>query len=215
LKTGEVLRRQGLGREAEVRPETRRLIGKLLAGLRKSRLLETAVAYEYYAVRSLNGSQMSLEDDRTIQGPLLSAVFPEAKELVIIGCTIGSKLEKQATEYSKNGAVTHGMTLDGIGSAAVDKLVSEALGPISTGVSSRRYEISSPVNPGMPGFPPTEQRNLLGLPNADAIEVSLTGSGVVVPRKSTSVVVGMGPRMTRWTQAEVCARCSRSEACYY
>ena len=215
LKTSEVLRRQGLGRGAKVRPEIRLLIRELLASLNKSRLLEPAVAYEYYRVRSMDGSRISLEGDKALHGPLLPAIFPEAKELAVILVTIGPKLEKQVTDYSKKGAALQGMTLDGIGSAAVDKLVAEFLRLIATEVSSRGYEISSPVGPGMPGFPLTEQWNLLGLVKAGEIEVTLTSSGMMVPRKSTSMVMGVGPQMTRWTQAEVCARCTLTETCHY
>jgi hypothetical protein len=215
LKTSEVLRRQGFGRGAKVRPEIKILIRELLASLKKARLLEPAVAYEYYTVSSITGSQISLESDKAIHGPLLPAIFPEAKELVVMLSSIGPRLEKQVTDYSKNGAVLQGMILDGIGSAAMDKLVSEVLRLIATEVSSRGYEISSPVNPGMPGFPLTEQWNLLRLVNADEIGVRLTASGLLVPRKSTSVVMGIGPKMTRWTQAEVCARCSLRDTCHY
>lgn len=215
LKPSEVLRRQGLGRGAKVRPEIRLLIRELLASLNKSRLLEPAVAYEYYRVRSMDGSRISLEGDKALHGPLLPAIFPEAKELAVILVTIGPKLEKQVTDYSKKGAALQGMALDGIGSAAVDKLVAESLRLIATEVSSRGYEISSPVNPGMPGFPLTEQWNLLGLVKAGEIEVTLTSSGMMVPRKSTSMVMGVGPQMTRWTQAEVCARCTLRETCHY
>lgn len=69
--------------------------------------------------------------------------------------------------------------------------------------------------PVMRDTPLTEQWNLLGLVNADEIRVRLTASGVLVPRKSTSMVIGIGPKMTRWKQAEVCARCSLRETCHY
>jgi len=215
LKTREVLRRQGLGRGAKVRPEIKILIRELLANVKKARLLEPAVAYEYYTVSSMNDSQISLEGDKAIHGPLIPAILPEAKELAVILCTIGPRLEKQVTDHSKSGETMRGMILDGIGSTAVDMMALQVLRRLANEVSSRGYEISSPVNPGMPGFPLTEQWNLLGLVNADFICVDLTASGVLVPRKSTSMVVGIGPKMTRWTQAEVCARCSLRETCYY
>lgn len=215
LKTREVLRRQGLGKGAKVRPEIKTLIRQLLASLKKARLLEPVVAYEYYMVSSMNGSQISLEGDKAIQGPLLPAIFPEAKELAVLLCTIGPRLEKQVTDYSKSGKTMRGMILDGIGSTAVDMLALEVLRRLASEASSRGYEISSPVNPGMPGFPLTEQWNLLELVNADEIGVRLTASGVLVPRKSSSMVIGIGPKMTRWTQTEVCARCSLRESCHY
>lgn len=215
LTADEVLRRQGLGREAKLRPEIELSIRELLASLKKSHLLQPATAYEHYAVKGMDRGQISLDGDGAICGPLLPAVFSEAKELVVIVCTIGSRLEKQVTEYSKSGEALRGLILDGIGSAAVDKLVSEVLKLIAAEASRRGYETSSPVNPGMPGFPLSEQWNLLGLVNANGIGVCLTASGMLVPRKSTSMVIGIGPHMTRWNQAEVCARCSLRETCQY
>jgi len=215
LKTGAVLRRQGLGGKANVRPEIKSLTLELLASVENNHLLQTAAAYEYYPVTGMSGVQISLEGDKAVHGPALPALFLEAKELAVIICTIGPKLEKQASGYTKNGQALRGMLLDGIGSAAIDTLIPETLRIIAKEVSARGYEISSPVNPGMPGFAMTEQWNLVELAKTDEIGVILTKSGILVPRKSVSMVIGIGPRMTRWTQAEVCARCSLRETCPY
>lgn len=215
LKTGAVLRRQGLGGKAKVRPEIKSLIEELLASVESHHLLEPAAAYENYPVIGMSDVQISLEGDKAVHGPALPALFPEAKELAVLIGTIGPKLEKQASDYTKSGQALRGMLLDGIGSAAVDTLIPEALKFVAAEVSSRGYEISSPVNPGMPGFPMTEQWNLMELSQAHEIGVSLTQSGILIPRKSVSMVIGIGPRMTRWTQAQVCARCSLRETCPY
>jgi len=211
----EVLRRQGLGRGSKVRPEIKKVITELLAEVDKGRILEPAVAYEYYPITAMHSDRIALEGDRAIEGPLLPATFPEAKELIVLIATIGPKLEKQVTEYSKGGGALRGMVLDGIGTAAVDRLIPEALKLIAAEVAKRGYEISSPVNPGMPGFSMTEQWNLLELAPAEEIGVSLSSSGVLIPRKSVSMVIGIGPKMTRWTQAEVCGRCSLNKTCPY
>jgi hypothetical protein len=215
LKTGAVLRRQGMGGKARVRPEIKSLIEELLATVENNHLLQPAAAYQYYTLTGMSGAQISLEGDKAVHGPALPALFPEAKELAVIICTIGPKLEKQASEYTQNGEALRGMMLDGIGSAAVDMLVPEVLKPIAAEVAPRGYEISSPVNPGMPGFAMTEQWNLMELSQASKIGVSLTQSGILIPRKSVSMVVGIGTRMTRWTQAQVCTRCSLRETCPY
>jgi len=215
LKTGAVLRRQGLGGKARVRPEIKSLIEELLASVKGHHLLQPAAAYEYYTVSGMNGSRISLDGDKAVHGPALPAILPEAQELVVLICTIGPKLEKQASDYTKKGEALRGMLLDGIGSAAVDTLVPKILSIIAGEVAPRGYEISSPVNPGMPGFPMSEQWNLVELAGGDEIGMSLTPSGILVPRKSTSMVIGVGPGMTRWAQAEVCARCSLRKTCPY
>jgi hypothetical protein len=215
LKTKEVLRREGFRGHSKIRPEIKRLIYELLASVKKTRLLEPAVAYEYYKVTGMSPSQASLEGDKTIQGPLLYTIFPEAKELAVVVCTIGPKLEKQVTDYSKSGETLRGVLLDGIGSAAVDMLVPEACRLIASEASSHGHQTSSPVSPGWPGLPLTEQWNLFELVNTQKIGVSLTSSGIMVPRKSISMVVGIGPQMATWTQAEVCARCNLRKTCPY
>jgi len=215
LKTGAVLRRQGFGGKAKVRPEIKNLIEELLASVESNHLLELAAAYEYYTIFGMSGVQISLEGDKAVHGPALPALFPKARELAVLICTIGPKLEKQASDYTQNGEALRGMLLDGIGSAAVDMLIPEVIKPIAAKVASRGYEVSSPVNPGMPGFAMTEQWNLMELSQAHQIGVSLTQSGILIPRKSVSMVVGIGTKMTRWTQAQVCARCSLRETCLY
>ncbi len=213
LENNEVLRREEFREFSEVRPKIQSLILELMAGVKESHLLEPAIAYEFYPVTGMSHSQVSLEGDKAVHGSLLPSIFPEAKELVALVCTIGPGLEKQVTAYSKGGEALRGMLLDGIGSAAVDMLNQEACRLIAGEASSRGYQASSPVNPGMPGLPITEQWNLLELANTREIGVSLTSSGVMVPRKSTSMVIGIGPQMKTWTQAEVCARCNLRETC--
>jgi hypothetical protein len=211
----EVLRRQGLGGRAEVRPEIKKVITELLAEVNEPGLLEPAVAYAIYPIAAMPPERIALEGDKAIEGPLLPAIFPEAKELVVLIVTIGSRLEKKVTDYTKGGKALRGMVLDGLGTAAVDRLVPEAMELIAAEVAARGYEISSPVNPGMPGFSMSEQWNLLELVPAKEIGVSLSASGVLIPRKSASMVLGIGPKMTRWTQAEVCGRCSMRKSCPY
>jgi hypothetical protein len=215
LKTGDVLRREGFGAYSTVRPEMKSQIIELLASVETAHLMEPALAYEIYPITGISPDRFSLEGDRAVHGSLLPDIFPDAKELAIVVCTIGPKLEEQVTGYSKSGDALSGMLLDGIGSAAVDRLNQEAYKFIAEKASSHGYQASSPVGPGMPRFPLTEQWNLLELANAHEIGVSLTSSGVMVPRKSTSMVIGIGTQMKTWTLADVCARCNLRETCHY
>ncbi len=215
LKTGEVLRREGVGGHSQIRPEIRSLILELLASVKKVNLLEPAMAYEIYSITEMSDSQVALEGNAVISGSLLPSLLPEAKELAVAVGTIGPGLEKQVTDYNKQDEPLRGVLLDGIGSAAVDSLTQEACRFIEIEASSRGYQVSGPLNPGMPGLPLTEQWRLLDMVPAREIGVSLTSSGIMVPRKSTSMVIGIGPQMATWTRAEVCARCYLRKTCPY
>jgi len=215
LKTGEVLRREGFRGHSKIRPEIKSLILELLASVENAHLLEPAVAYEIHSITEMSHGQLSLEGNLVVPGPLLPSLLPEAKELAVVVCTIGPKLEKQVTDYINGGEPLRGMLLDGIGSAAVDSLSREVCKFITGEASSRGYQASSPISPGMPGLPITEQWQLFKLVPAREIGVSLTSSGIMVPLKSASMVIGIGPKMTTWTRAEVCARCSLRKTCPY
>jgi hypothetical protein len=215
LKTGEVLRREGFRGHSKVRPEIKILIRELLASISNAHLLEPAIAYGIYTITELSQRQLSLEGKPVVHDSLLSSLLPSAKELAVAVCTIGPKLEKQVTDYTSRGEPLRGTLLDGIGSAAVDSLTKEVCKFVERKASSRGYEASSPISPGMPGLPITEQWQLLKLVPAGEIGVSLTSAGIMVPRKSVSMVMGIGPQMAKWTRAEVCARCHLKKTCPY
>jgi len=214
LKTREVLHREGFREYSRIKPEIKSLILELLASVKKAHLLEPAIAYEIYPITEMGQRRLSLEGKVVMHGPL-PALIPEAKELAAVVSTIGSKLEKQVTDYFGQNEPLRGVLLDGIGSAAVDSLTKEACKLITAEAESRGYQASSPISPGMPGLPITEQKQLLKMVPAREIGVSLTPLGIMVPRKSASMVIGIGPQMKTWTRAEVCARCHLRKSCPY
>ncbi len=177
--------------------------------------MEPAVAYEIYGVTKISHDQLCLEGNRAVPGLLLPSLLPEVKELAAVVATIGPKLEKQVTDYTNRGEPLRGLLLDGIGSTAVDSLTQEVCKLMAGEASSRGYQTSSPISPGMPGLDITEQWHLLEMVPAGEIGVSLTSAGIMVPRKSASMVIGMGPKMKTWTRAEVCARCNLRKTCPY
>jgi len=215
LKIREILRRQGFKEYSKVRPEMKNLIGELLVSLSDKHLLEPAIAYEIYSITEVGHHRVRLEGNAALHGPLLPSVLLEAKELSVVVCTIGPKLEEKVTDYLERSEPLSGLLLDGIGSAAVDSLAQEVCKLIMHEASLRGYQTGSPLSPGMPGFPISEQWRLFELVPAEEIGVNLTPSGMMVPRKSVSMVIGIGLQMTTWTQAEVCARCNLKETCPY
>jgi hypothetical protein len=215
LKITEVLRREGFRKHSKIRPGIKSSILELLTGVKKDHLLEPAIAYEIHAITETSRRQLSLEGKRVVRGALLPSLLSEAKELATVVCTIGPKLEKKVTDYFNQDKPLQGLLLDGIGSAAVDSLIEEVCKFITADASSHGYQASSPISPGMPGLPITEQWQLIKMVPAQEIGVSLTSSGVMVPRKSASMVIGIGPQMRTWTRAEVCTHCSLRKTCPY
>jgi len=215
LDENEVLRREGIRQRSTLRLEIATVLHGLLASVDDLNLLEPAMAYESYRITEVRHDRLCLEGNVALRGSLLPSVVPQAKELAAVICTIGPKLEKEATDYFGKSEPLRGLLLDGIGSAAVDSLAQEVCRFMRHKASSRGYQTSSPLNPGMPGFPISEQWQMLKLVPAEEIGVSLAASGTMVPCKSISMVIGIGLQMTTWTQAEGCACCILNKTCRY
>jgi hypothetical protein len=215
LTQDEVLRRVGFKGHAGIRPEMQNQISELLETASSSNLLQPAATYEMYDIVNMKPDKVVLNNEAFITGTLLPTTFPEAGKLAVMVCTIGPGLENRATEYGKNGETLRAMLLDGIGSAAVDILAQESCHLIAGKAAELGLQAGSPINPGMPGLQITEQQNILNLAHAEKISVNLTSSGIMVPRKSTSVVIAIGRNMHTWTQEEVCAYCNLRETCLY
>lgn len=215
LKTEELLRREGIKDYSKLAPEIKSLIRELLTSVNNKHLLVPAVAYEIYSVTKVDHHQLCLEANATLHGSLLPSLLPEAKQLAVAVCTIGPKLEEEVADYFRRKKPLQALLLDGIGSAAVDSLTQEFCKLMVREASSRGYQVSSPLSPGVPDFPISEQGQMFKLVPGEEVGVSLTPSGMMVPYKSVSMVIGMGLNMPTWTQAEICARCSLQKTCPY
>ena len=207
----QVLRRQGIQDCLKLQPHLMVLLRELLSTANE--LLEPAIAYESHTITEVRHDRLCLEDGTVLCSSLLSSVVAQAQELGVMVGTIGPHLEEKVAAYFGSNEPLRGLLLDGIGSAAVDCLAQEACQFMNREALSRGYNASSPLSPGMPGWPISEQQHLFRLVPTEQIGVRLTSSAMMVPLKSISMVIGIGPDMPTWKQAEVCDRCSLKGTC--
>jgi hypothetical protein len=186
-----------------------------MAIVHHSHLIKPAISYKIYQISYIHQDQIHLSNDVVLQSAFIASTLSTAREIAAVICTIGLELEQKATDYFRKNEPLRGFILDGIGSTAVDLLFKEACHIISCDASTRNYQASSPVSPGMPGLAISQQQLLFELAPAKEIGVHLTSLQIMVPRKSTSMVICLGPEMATWTKAEVCSRCNLKKTCQY
>lgn len=215
VKPEGIARRIGIRKYSKARADTASLIEELLAMAQNNHLIKPAIVYNTYQITGIGNNKLAIIGDVILRGKLLASNLTGSQELVVAICTIGPKLEKAATEYYKKVETLRSLITDGIGSAAVDSLVWEACRLMKNEALTRGYQASGPLSPGMSGFPLSQQQTVFSLVPAYKIGVRLTKSGVMVPRKSSSFVIGMGPQVSSWTQRDSCARCNLQKTCPY
>jgi hypothetical protein len=211
-----VVRAQGMKDVSRLRGPMASTLDELMEMVQTGDLLETAVAYESYTVAEITDSHLKVEgSDAVLHGSVFSHLIADAQELTALVCTAGPKIEKRAAEYFDQGESLRGLFLDGIGSAAVGALGSRACSIISKAAEERGLHTGSPISPGGPRFTVAEQWPLFRLAPADEIGVRLSDSGLMIPRKSISMVIGIGEKMPTWTHAESCDHCNLGHTCPY
>ena len=209
----QVLRHQGVRNRLKLQPQIMVLLQELLTDI--NGLLGPAFVYELHLITRLRHDRLYLEDSTVLHSPLFPSVLSRASKLAAVVCTIGPRLEEKVADYFARDDPLRAVILDGIGSSAVDILAQEACQFVKREAASFGFKTSSPLSPGLEGWPLSEQRQLFQLVSAEQIGVRLTPLVAMVPRKSISMAIGIGSEMPTWTQAEVCGRCNLRETCAY
>jgi hypothetical protein len=213
LEMEQILRWQGLGRRKKIRPHILGSLQELLQEVDCLHLLKPAISFEIYPLLAVQEGHLTLEGGFVLHSSLLSSQLASAKELAFVACSIGSSVEEKITSYFQKDDLLRATLLDGIGNAAMDVLSQEICGKIQQTSSAHGYEASSPISPGKDGFPLLEQKTVCHLAHAEEIGIHLTSSMMMVPRKSSSMVFGLGENMPIWKKGEECQHCNLKNTC--
>jgi hypothetical protein len=192
-----IIQRQGFQDPARIKPEMKELNSRLVEEVQSQELIKPIVVYEVYKILGNEHEKIIVEGNINILGTLLPERLTGADRIVVLVSTIGSRLENRVKEYTANKETFKGMMLDGIGSSAMHSMTQDVCALISKKMETEGYKTSPAFLPGMAGFPLTEQVSLLSLVKAERIGVTLSSSGIMIPRKSTSRVIGIiNPQIT-------------------
>ena len=215
LDIKDVLRWQGFREHSRIKPGIKNLVLELLDDVKNSYLIQPSAAYEIHPVTGTGRRLLSPTGRVTAAGLPLPASLAKAEAAAAAVCTIGPGLEKQSAECFSRNEPLRGALLDGIGNAAVMSLAHEVCKLVTCEALSRGYQAGSAFSPGTEGLPISVQRHLLKLARAENIGVSLTAAGLMVPCKSTSMIIGMGKQIPGRARSEVCTSCKLKNTCPY
>lgn len=131
--------------------------------------------------------------------------------VVLAVCTIGPKLEERVSKYSGSGELARALVLDAAGSSLAEAVCDFTNQKICE-MSSRQSLYAAPrISPGYGRWRVEEQEIIFKLLPADSIEVTLTKSYMMVPRKSVSFAVSLTKNRQSDEAASQCTRCRRKD----
>ncbi len=210
LEVAHVLRGEGVD-PARARPgvvaAAREVLGEAQA------LLAPAAMYTTLPLRDFQRQQVALEGGAVFIGHLVARALAGATEIDLAVCTIGPALEERVAALFAAGDPVRAMALDGAGVAALGEVSGMVVARIRDEASARGLGTGMRASPGQEGWPIEQQQVLFGLVSAEEIGVRLTENCLMLPCKSASFVVGLGPEMR--PDAVTCDFCSKRERCHW
>jgi hypothetical protein len=178
-----------------------------------SRLIEPAMVYCFAPVEAMKHERLILTDGTPLSGSLVAQHLAPARYVALIVCTVGAAIDDHISALMPRDPA-YALALDGYGSAAAEALGTELCARLEQDATRLGHCTSVPISPGMVGWPvEVGQPQIFSHLDADAIGVTLNDSAQMLPRKSTSLVLGFAP--TPFAAGTPCDFCALRSTCRY
>ena len=207
LEVTEVLRGQGIDPD-RARPDIVAVAREVIDEAQD--LLAPAAMYTIVPVHDFHHQTLVLESGVAFEGPLVARALAGATQIALAVTTIGPALEERVDALFKAHPV-RALALDGAGVAGVGAVSRMVVKRIRAEAAARGLGSGMRASPGQEGWSIWQQRALFSIVPAGQIGVHLTESCLMLPRKSTSFAVGLGPEMQ--PGAVTCDFCSKRARC--
>ncbi|HSB66980.1 MAG TPA: hypothetical protein VLD65_10395 [Anaerolineales bacterium] len=176
-------------------------------------LLHPKLIYRIYQAEGVRHERLLLHDGLKIESKLVTEHLAAADKIIIILATIGSELEEHVSRIWDDNMV-YALALDGAGSAAVEALANAACQYFEQMAVEGGLQASIPLSPGMVDWSVAEgQPQIFQLLGDEANAVNLTPSYVMIPKKSLTMVMGIGDQLK--SSGKTCDYCSMRDTCRY
>jgi hypothetical protein len=216
LAPEEILKAQFLGRRTSFSPSLLRSAADAIAAGRG--LFAPAAVYDEFPVLGIEGEELLIGANgataRLRIGPKIDLLEPAERVLIAVN-TIGPALETRVDELHREREPLEAYMLDSVGVVGLGAVGEAMRATVERRAAELGWGVGAALAPGsLVGWPLRGQRELCALLPLDEIGVVLSDSYVLVPHKSASVLVGLGPRYTASRVGSVCRFCSLSDSCW-
>ncbi len=183
------------------------------------RLLEPRVVWRVLPVSAIERGQVKLTSGLILKSHKMSSVMSSAEQLVLFVATIGKKIDKKVDQLMDQGKIANAYTCDVLGSGAAESVAERFQADFGLRLSQQtRFGYTAAgirFSPGYCDWSVTEQDKLFSLVDAGAIDVTLSKTSLMTPRKSISAVFGLYPKekggRLRQKRHNPCLYCSKKD----
>ncbi|MBN2569191.1 MAG: hypothetical protein JXB42_07140 [Deltaproteobacteria bacterium] len=153
--------------------------------------LTPLLSYRTKGIDSIDKGTVYLEKGIALKSAKLSKVMKNCKDALCFIATIGDGVEQEVARLTDEERLVDAYILESMGSMAVESMVESFCKDMETKYNAKGKGITLRFSPGYCDWSVAEQKKLFRMIDATRINVSLTDSCLMRPRKSVSGVFGI------------------------
>lgn len=165
-------------------------------------------------IRHIKNDVIVIERGPVISSRKIARYLRGSDTVCLFLATIGDSVEKKASELMSKGDHLSGYIFDRIGSFAVESLAENTEKLLRKSYNKKNKSISIRFSPGYCDWPIEGQFAMDRILKFKKAGVELTKNCMMVPKKSISAFVGVGPKGAFKEGISQCNIC-RKDDCYY
>jgi len=172
-------------------------------------LINPLFSYVIKDVEWARGSVSLIEGSIIFKSRIIARLLERCPQVAIFVVTIGKYLEETAWQLARDGLILQATVLDAIGSDAVEKVADFAQDRIKEVAKAQGLVISRRFSPGYCDWNIGQQRMLFYALTGDTAGIRLTGECLMIPQKSISGIIGIGPSKADVEDYNPCRTCRK------
>ncbi len=145
-------------------------------------------------VKLVQGSHVVIDNSIAFESEVIARLLERCQKAAVFLATIGKHLEDTTHQLSEDGHILQATVLDAIGSAAAESVANFVQDKVGEIAQNQGLYMSRRFSPGYCDWDISQQKTVFQAMNSDSAGIRLTEGYLMLPRKSISGIIGLGPR---------------------
>jgi hypothetical protein len=156
-------------------------------------IIDPSYSYVIRDIELVLGPHVIVEDSIIFDSEIVAQLLKQCEKVAIFVTTIGGYLEETVSQLAEDGLAQQAVVLDAIGSSAVEKMANLVQEMIEEEARTQGLHISRRFSPGHCDWNVKQQKIVFQAINVNSAGIQLTEGCLMLPRKSVSGIIGLGP----------------------
>ena len=167
-----------------------------------------SIKQKYKGIIELEGTNLILESND------LYEVLKDCNECILMAATLGIDIEKDIKKYSCT-ELTKGIIIDSCATTAIEEVCDKVQNEIENNILKNGQYLTFRYSPGYGDLSIEKNTEILNILNGQKeIGLTITNSGIMIPRKSVIAIIGITDKKVEQDKTS-CSTCKNKSKCKF